>query len=883
MGASRKLQGEIDRVLKKVQEGVDVFDSIWNKVYDTDNANQKEKFEADLKKEIKKLQRYRDQIKTWIQSSEIKDKKVSASYEQALMDARKLIEREMERFKICEKETKTKAFSKEGLGQQPKTDPKEKAKSETRDWLNNTVSELESQIDSFEAEMEGLSVKKGKTRPPRLTHLESSIARHKAHIMKLELILRLLDNDELSPEQVNDVKDFIDDYVERNQEDFDEFEDVDMLYNTLSLDKVEALEDLVTIGPPGLVKGVGATGAVLSMKNALSSPPVQSPGASVLDQVEETVSQDNSSEQGARTPPPKSSAISSSPPTPTGNHALPVAVSATTPNLAASSILPGPTSVRGVLENTGSTIPSSPINNAAKEEEVGGFPVRKSSPALNEAGIRNLGRGSLINQSSVTIPISSVGSISTNGSHGVAPSVSEMAKRTMLGTDERLGSSGMVHPPVSSLSNRMILPQGVKTSDAFSSGDNGNASEAGGMTARVFSPSGVPGIQWRPGSSFQNQHEGGQFRGRTEIAPDQREKFLQRFQQVQQQGQSTLLGMPPISGGNHKQFSAQQNPLLQQFNPQSPTVLSQGGLGGPQPTGPNPVTSAQQPTSIHLQSGQQALMSTGSKDSEIGNAKIDEMEQQQSLSDDSAADPAQSPGHSKSSVNEEDQKVSYALDMQAGASGSLTEHAQTTRDVDLSPGQPLQSNQSASLGVIGRRSLSDLGAIGDNLSGLAVSLGGTHDQQYNLQMLEAAFYKLPQPKDSERAKSYTARHPAVTPSSYPQVQAPIVNNPAFWERLGSDNIGTDTLFFAFYYQQNTYQQYLAAKELKKQSWRYHKKYNTWFQRHEEPKFATDDYEQGTYVYFDFHIGNDEMQNGWCQRIKTDFKFEYNFLEDELIV
>nr|KAJ0214212.1 hypothetical protein LSAT_V11C400221230 [Lactuca sativa] len=47
-------------------------------------------------------------------------------------------------------------------------DPKEKAKLETRDWLNNTVSELESQIDSFEAEMEGLFVKKGKARPPRL-------------------------------------------------------------------------------------------------------------------------------------------------------------------------------------------------------------------------------------------------------------------------------------------------------------------------------------------------------------------------------------------------------------------------------------------------------------------------------------------------------------------------------------------------------------------------------------------------------------------------------------------------------------------------------------------------------------------------------------------
>ncbi|CAF1888227.1 unnamed protein product [Brassica napus] len=67
----------------------------------------------------------------------------------------------------------------------------------------------------------------------------------------------------------------------------------------------------------------------------------------------------------------------------------------------------------------------------------------------------------------------------------------------------------------------------------------------------------------------------------------------------------------------------------------------------------------------------------------------------------------------------------------------------------------------------------------------------------------------------------------------------------------NDAYGTDTLFFAFYHQQNSYQQYLAAKELKKQSWRYHRKFNTWFQRHKEPKIATDEYEQGAYVYFDF--------------------------------
>lgn len=32
MGANRKLQAEIDRTLKKVNEGIDVFDQIWEKV-----------------------------------------------------------------------------------------------------------------------------------------------------------------------------------------------------------------------------------------------------------------------------------------------------------------------------------------------------------------------------------------------------------------------------------------------------------------------------------------------------------------------------------------------------------------------------------------------------------------------------------------------------------------------------------------------------------------------------------------------------------------------------------------------------------------------------------------------------------------------------------
>ena len=81
----RLVSGEIDRCLKKVTEGVELFEDIWQKVHNAANGNQKEKYETDLKKEIKKLQRLRDQIKSWIQSAEIKDKS-------SLVENRKLIE-----------------------------------------------------------------------------------------------------------------------------------------------------------------------------------------------------------------------------------------------------------------------------------------------------------------------------------------------------------------------------------------------------------------------------------------------------------------------------------------------------------------------------------------------------------------------------------------------------------------------------------------------------------------------------------------------------------------------------------------------------------------------------------------------------------------------
>ena len=83
----------------------------------------------------------------------------------------------------------------------------------------------------------------------------------------------------------------------------------------------------------------------------------------------------------------------------------------------------------------------------------------------------------------------------------------------------------------------------------------------------------------------------------------------------------------------------------------------------------------------------------------------------------------------------------------------MTEPAQVTHDIDVSPHQSSQSTQTASLGVIGRRSVPDLGAIWDSLSDLA-TLETSYDPQATMQLLESSFRKLPQPKDSERA-NYT--------------------------------------------------------------------------------------------------------------------------------
>lgn len=75
---------------------------------------------------------------------------------------------------------------------------------------------------------------------------------------------------------------------------------------------------------------------------------------------------------------------------------------------------------------------------------------------------------------------------------------------------------------------------------------------------------------------------------------------------------------------------------------------------------------------------------------------------------------------------------------------------------------------------------------------------------------------------------------------YCMFQGPLPHSDSleFFQRLS-----TESLFFIFYYMEGSKAQYLAAKALKKQSWRFHTKYMMWFQRHEEPKLINEEYEQ----------------------------------------
>lgn len=127
------------------------------------------------------------------------------------------------------------------------------------------------------------------------------------------------------------------------------------------------------------------------------------------------------------------------------------------------------------------------------------------------------------------------------------------------------------------------------------------------------------------------------------------------------------------------------------------------------------------------------------------------------------------------------------------------------------------------------------------------------DHDKHLNALEMALQRIPQPMDSERPRSYLPKMPCTTVSREREKGKRVFPfQPAFYPQQAPSNsdsmeyylrLSPETLFFTFYYMEGSRAQLIAAKALKKLSWRFHTKYLMWFQRHEEPKQITDDFEE----------------------------------------
>lgn len=91
----------------------------------------------------------------------------------------------------------------------------------------------------------------------------------------------------------------------------------------------------------------------------------------------------------------------------------------------------------------------------------------------------------------------------------------------------------------------------------------------------------------------------------------------------------------------------------------------------------------------------------------------------------------------------------------------------------------------------------------------------------------------------------------------------------------------ESLFFAFYYQQGTYQQYLAALVLKKRGWEYHIRFQTWIKKETVQEYTRGGKQQTKtkVTYFDY-------ENEWKVKNSTG-EFDYsdpkfcNQIENEL--
>ncbi|XP_034731380.1 CCR4-NOT transcription complex subunit 3a isoform X2 [Etheostoma cragini] len=906
MADKRKLQGEIDRCLKKVAEGVEQFEDIWQKLHNAANANQKEKYEADLKKEIKKLQRLRDQIKTWVASNEIKDKR-------QLVENRKLIETQMERFKVVERETKTKAYSKEGLGLAQKVDPAQREKEETGQWLTNTIDTLNMQVDQFESEVESLSVqtrkKKGdKDKQDRIDELKRLIERHRFHIRMLETILRMLDNDSIPVDSIQKIKDDVEYYIDSSQD--PDFEENEFLYDDLDLEDIPAA--LVATSPSGqgnVEDEMYLHSSSTPTSTTSSSPIPPSPATCTAENSEDDKKRGRSTDSEVSQSPVKNgtpsllSSFSSS--TTSGSSSSSSLVSMASvvggsPAVPSSNSLIGsfssavqqhqhqpaqqqqqpqppnqpqqqqqqqqpPQTKPSVPSNNNPSPPSNPLLPASPAPSLP-TPSTPSSIALNSQSqltseptpASGLGLGLGLGLSKIGM----AGTSSANQMSGLGLGGHPSSLNTMAGL-----ISGSTPAPYAQAAASGGL--GLSSTTQSSISENSTSILTSGSSGVTTNGVGI-GLGLL-GSSPAHSSLSGSILG---LVPGQ--NVAPGASQVPPSSVSTtpgVVGMMGSSGGN---ISVVGGVGANAAPARPPSGLKQNGSTSYSAVVAESSTESALSTPSQSQSSQpSSLSSSTSQPMDNGPSLISSITLPPSSPSPSFSDSTPVGGsllngpHSYTQASEA-LKVPEPLSslkamaeraaLGSGLDGEIPNLHLTDRDIfsgsSAAPGTPAAPQQSVS-------EVSIPPSLG------VCPLGPTplpKDQLYQQAMQESAWTHMPHPSDSERIRQYLMRNPCPTLPFHHQIPPHHSDSIEFYQRLS-----TETLFFIFYYLEGTKAQYLSAKALKKQSWRFHTKYMMWFQRHEEPKTITDEFEQGTYIYFDYEK--------WGQRKKEGFTFEYRYLED----
>ncbi|CAL1583642.1 unnamed protein product [Knipowitschia caucasica] len=888
MADKRKLQGEIDRCLKKVAEGVEQFEDIWQKLHNAANANQKEKYEADLKKEIKKLQRLRDQIKTWVASNEIKDKR-------QLVENRKLIETQMERFKVVERETKTKAYSKEGLGLAQKVDPAQKEKEEVGTWLTNTIDTLNMQVDQFESEVESLSVqtrKKKGDKEERIEELKKFIERHRFHIRMLETILRMLDNDSVQVDAIRKIKDDVEYYMDSSQE--PDFEENEFLYDDIDLEDLPP--SLIATSPPGhshLEDELFQPSSSTPTSTTSSSPIPPSPATCTTENSEDDKKRGRSTDSEVCQSPVKN-----------GNPSLLLSSSSSSSSSVSafnSSSFVSMASISGVVANSGG---ASIISHSLLNSSSMGLSSSSSSALLSNS-IMSAGSYSNATQQQQHHNIlpkntnSAPSVVASANSHHQASTSGPSPPNTSLPGPIAPSSQ----PPIGSASNSLGLNLGLSLGKA-----------PGSLASLASSPmsSGGLGLSGMPGSlsslsSLLSSSTPAPYAQAAAIgtASGLSTSSLSSVTAVGGPTSSSVVG-GAIGAGILGLSSAGTSTLLSQI----PTGGSLGGGSGLGVIGSNGPSSGSsggggnammvRPPSQQKQNGSSsysAVVADSTTDSSLSSVSQSQNSQSSSLSSSanqlkdsapsllasmsfspSSPSPASFSEAKTGSVSLLNGPMSYsqpgdAIKEPLSSLKSMAERAAHSSGLegdvtslhlptDMFPSSAAPSNPPSAP----QTCLSEV-TIPPSLG--VCPLGPaplSKDQVYQQAMEESAWTHMPHPSDSERIRQYLMRNPCPTLPFHHQVPPPHSDTVEFYQRLS-----TETLFFIFYYLEGTKAQYLAAKALKKQSWRFHTKYMMWFQRHEEPKTITDEFEQGTYIYFDYEK--------WGQRKKEGFTFEYRYLED----